>query len=622
MSKRKKKKRERSGKRPVQEKGAGDAALRAPSGTARWIFPVLLVLVTAVCFSPSLRGDINTWDDQVHLSRHKTVRSLEPENIRRMFTETVNRTYIPLTTLSFALEYHFFGYDPFIYHLDNILLHIGVVLLLYGLGIRLGLAPPAAFAGSLIFAVHPMHVESVAWATERKDVLYAFFYILSLRLYTEYAISGRRRPYILSVLCALLSILAKAMALSLPLVLFVIDWFLKRRRGIRLFLEKVPHMAAVFPIAWITYSLHARPVGETGGQAFLIWVWTAVFYPWKFFFPATLVPLYEMPRPVTVTNPVFGGALALFVLLLAAVVRLRRHRLFLFAVFYYFCSIFFLLRYDDTVDLNIVADRFMYLPSAGICLWLGHLVIRGFKEIKARRPAFFPVVLALCAAAAAWLGLKTYRLTSVWENNKALWTYVSRHYPENPHALFGLGQVSLREGDREGALRYYQRAYRNNYRSPKIFNNLGELYYTEGKKERAFRHFQTALRYNPDYIPALNNLGAMLMEKGRWAEAYALINQGLSIEPDSLVLHLTLGDWYLYRGRVQEAVETFRRGAEGTRDVDPENVAKLYNHLGAALLKEGESGEAKEAFEKALEIRPDFENARHNLKQMEASGNP
>ncbi len=140
-----------------------------------WICLALILAVVAVVYLPSLDNSFVNWDDDVHLLNNLSVRSLSFDNLKAIFTEKVNGTYIPLTTLSFAIEYHFFGYDPFVYHLTNLVLHLLVICLVYFFALRLGLSLIGAGISALIFGLHPMHVESVAWVTERKDVLYAFF---------------------------------------------------------------------------------------------------------------------------------------------------------------------------------------------------------------------------------------------------------------------------------------------------------------------------------------------------------------------------------------------------------------------------------------------------------------
>ena len=193
----------------------------------KWILPVVLLLVI-LAFSPSLFNGFIKNDDPTHLLENVTLRALTFENFRAMFQSIVNVTYIPLTTASFAMEYHFFGYNPFIYHLDNLLLHLGVIVCVFIFLQRLSLSVVAAGIGALFFGIHPLRVESVAWITERKDVLYGFFYMLAILQYWDYAKSGKKQFYFLSLLWGFLSILAKPMALSLPLILLLCDWWMRR----------------------------------------------------------------------------------------------------------------------------------------------------------------------------------------------------------------------------------------------------------------------------------------------------------------------------------------------------------------------------------------------------------
>jgi hypothetical protein len=155
----------------------------------------LVLLVVAIAFSPSLFNGFIKNDDPGHLLENPTLRALTPENVRAMFQSIINTTYIPLTTLSFAFEYHFFGYNPIVYHLDNLLLHLAVVFLVFVFFQKLGLSNLAAGIGVLLFGIHPLHVESVAWVTERKDVLYAFFYMFAILQYWQYVQSGNRKFY-------------------------------------------------------------------------------------------------------------------------------------------------------------------------------------------------------------------------------------------------------------------------------------------------------------------------------------------------------------------------------------------------------------------------------------------
>ena len=187
------------------------------------LLPIIsIVLVTVICLLPVLQNGLLQWDDRVHLTENRQVKSLSLENIGNIFTSTVSDTYIPLTILSFAIEHHFAGWNPFVYHLDNLILHLLVVVCVYIFILQLGFSKLTAFLATMVFAIHPTRVESVAWVTERKDVLYGMFYMLALNSYLKYVKSRKMRFYVISIFMGIFSILAKPMALSLPLILFAL----------------------------------------------------------------------------------------------------------------------------------------------------------------------------------------------------------------------------------------------------------------------------------------------------------------------------------------------------------------------------------------------------------------
>ena len=219
------------------------------------LFFVLLIILVLLAFSPCLGFKFLHWDDYAHYISNPCVYSLSWYNICNLFQQTINDTYIPLTTLSFNLEYHLFGRSPFAAHLINILLHLAVVLVIFDFAQRLKFSAWESFMASVIFAFHPIHVESVAWVTERKDVLGVLFYVLCLRQYWLYLQSDSKKDYGLSILFGALSILTKAMAVSLPWILFLLDWFYQRRSSKRRWLDKLPFAILIFPIAFCCFDL-------------------------------------------------------------------------------------------------------------------------------------------------------------------------------------------------------------------------------------------------------------------------------------------------------------------------------------------------------------------------------
>ena len=309
-----------------------------------WI--ALIVCITIFCYRPVLKSDFINWDDNWHLTGLVDVQSLSAEHIKNIFSSAVNLTYIPLTILSFAIEYHFCKLNPFVYHLDNLFLHLGVVILIFFFALHLGLTKRAAGLAALLFAIHPMHVESIAWVTERKDTLYASFYMLALLCYMRYIeqCRGKFIFYILSIIFGLLSMLAKPMALSLPLIFFLLDWFKRRRFSIWILAEKIPYVLYIEPLAGLNFSLNLKTFSAVFDPLnnLLIYIWTFTFYPVKFIFPCELIPIYFIPKPVAPFNGNYAWSIIVFIIVVWALVRYHRNRLWIFSVGFYFFSIFFL----------------------------------------------------------------------------------------------------------------------------------------------------------------------------------------------------------------------------------------------------------------------------------------
>ncbi|HQP10207.1 MAG TPA: hypothetical protein PKV41_02345, partial [Candidatus Omnitrophota bacterium] len=410
----------------------------------------VLVVITALAFSPCLRNSfVINWDDDVHLLANEKVRSLTSENIASIFTQLINRTYQPLLVLSYAVEYHFFQYRPFVYHLTNLLLHIAVVGLVYKLALSLSLEPLAAGISALIFGLHPVHVEPVAWVTSRKDLLYSLFYLLSVILYLRYL---RRRSFLSyggSLACALLAIFSKSMALSLPLVLWAMDWFQRRKMDWKILGDKIEYFLLIVPIAWITYSQNTgiMSLNRSGIRSGVIYLWSFMHYVFKFFWPVNFTPIHEMSGPIALANSVYLWPLLVFGILIILLVRFRRDRLFVFAFVFYFASIFFLLRTDVIVfGAQMVSDRWVYLPCLGFCLWLGERFWKIYLKMEGRR-WIKAVWIFLLVGVFSWLGISSFKQCRIWKDGGTLWEYALKHYPQSPVANNNMADFLLKRGE-------------------------------------------------------------------------------------------------------------------------------------------------------------------------------
>ncbi len=571
---------------------------------------VLAIILAGVfcAYWPSLFNGFVSWDDNIYVVENEIIRNLSWSTLKTIFTTDVSLNYTPLTNLSFALEYHFFGYNPFYFHLNNLLLHLAVTGLVFVFALRLSLSLTVASFAALFFGLHPMHVESVAWVTERKDVLYAFFYMLALLFYWNYLTRNSKISYGASLVCGSLSILSKPMALSLPFVFFILDWFYGRKIDRKIFFDKIFFGFLIFPIAWITYALNARVIALKFPDALLTWVWTFTFYIKKFLFPFNFLPLYELPRPVKIFNLEFASSLLIAVLIIAALIGFRKNRWLIFAFLFYFISIFFLLRFDYSADLCIVADRFMYLPSVGICIALAVFLHKFHGKIKNHKLFWRNGFLAAVIFVFSYLALTTYHQTKIWGDEIAFWSKVLKYYPSNALGYNQRGLAYKQAGDLENALRDYNQAILLLPDYDFALTNRGIVYKELGKFQQSWDDHSRAIAKNPDFSEAYLNRGNVLFSAGDYQGAItdynkAIMTVNISSRRKSTVYraesYSRRGSAYFFMKEYENALQDFNRALE----INPDNVVALDNRAIIFSIRK-EKDKALVDFSRSLRLVP------------------
>lgn len=520
--------------------------------TNKQLFIVLGLIFLA--FTPLLKADFINFDDGVHVYDNPLVTTFSLHNVKEIFTQTINDTYVPLTTLSFSIENTIFGLNPLALHVDNIFLHLVVCFLLYRLGLAIKLGHGVSLLAVLLFGLHPMHVESVAWITERKDVLYSSLYLAALLSYIKYAqglvLGSKRGYYLLSLGLCGLAILAKPMALSFPLILFVVDWYLAGLEGSERrihVLDKIPFFAVVVPIALITFTLNQRPV-PVDSHAALTWFSSFGFYLTKFFFPVNLSPIYQAPSLYIGLTVIPLGLTLWF---------LRHNRLFIFAIAYYFFSIFFLLRMDTT-DIHVVADRFMYLPSVGLCFLIGYFINKLFALPRGRTPAtaFVWVVVGV-------LFIQTFSMARIWQNYDKFWNYTIAHNPKCNELPFTVqGDKAYEQKEYAKAVDLYTIAITIRP-TEELFTLRGKAEYGAGKVKEALDDFMH-IKKNDETTLAWR--GFLMMKLGRYEEAAIVLTQSIDQWPVA-ENYLNRGIAYKSLGQVELARADLARACELTDDV-------------------------------------------------------
>lgn len=626
----------------------GSSPPDTPPPRSRWVVPALLPLLVMAAFSSALSGGFQYWDDAVLLVDNSAYRGLGWSNLRWMFTTNLMGHYMPVTWMSYGLDHVLWGPRPVGFHLTSILLHAANVMLVYALALRLyRIAWPhaegdggvrlriGAALGALLFGVHPLRVESVAWVTERRDVLCGLFYLLAVLLYLR-AVDGepgtRRRSgpvYWAALGVFVLALLSKSMAVTLPAVLLLLDIYpLRRLRpGLHGWLtpgpwpiwrEKLPFLLAAAAVSAAAFRALVGGAAATSWERLglldrvAISLYSVAFYLWKTLLPVGLSPLYELPVPFRVADRRFLVAGLVVLLVTAVAVAVRRRWPALLAVWVGY--VLMLLPVVGIVHngYQIAADRYTYLPGVGWALLAGGVTVAALRRLQdVRGGGREPVVGAavLVSLIAAVLMLTTWAQAAVWRDDETLWRHAIRLDPRSSIAASNLGAALRAAGRLDEAVEYSRRALELRPDLPPAHVNLGLARARQGRLVEAEGHFRRALELRPRSIPAHAGLGSVLEARGRLAEALEHLRAAVEIDPQSARAHNDLGVALARNGKVREALVEF---SDAVR-IDP-GFAEAQNNLGLALAQTGRLTEAADHFRVALRSRGDFPDARRNLE--------
>jgi hypothetical protein len=546
----------------------GAAMIPARRRWPQWLPPLLVILATFVVFLPALSNEFVDWDDEQMFLENPYYRGFSLAHLRWMWTATHMGHYIPLTWMTLGLDYLLWGMDPTGYHLTNVLLHTANALLVYFIALRLltltlstsriepwGLRIGAGCA-ALLFGVHPLRVESVAWATERRDVLCGVFYLLAVHLYLRYwerrlaRDRYERRWYAGSVACHAAALLSKSMAVTLPVLLLLLDvyplrrldpgaggWFGRERRQV--WAEKLPFavlsagagIGALIALGSFGSS-RARSLTELGvGGRAAVSAYSLAFYLGKTVWPVDLGPLYEFPPRVSALARPFLIA-ELFTLAACLVVILsRRQWPALAAVWAAYIAILLPVVGIIHNGPQLVADRYTYLSCLGWAVLAGAAVAamwgtRGEWGGRLRRAS----TGALVASVVATLGFLTWGQAQVWRDSETLWTQALSASP-SAQAHNHLGVTFALDGRRDEAVWQFMEALRMWPAFPEAHISLGAVLASEGRLPEAVAHYEIALRINPRLAKAHNNMGEALAGQGSPEVAIEHFRRALVIDP-------------------------------------------------------------------------------------------
>jgi tetratricopeptide (TPR) repeat protein len=579
-----------------------------------------LIAINLVVYVPVRHHEFINFDDPQYVVENRLVREgLTWAGVAWAFTTGYAGNWHPLTWLSHMLDVQLFGLDAGAHHLTSVLLHVANTLLLFGLLYRMtGALLRSAFVAAL-FAVHPLHVESVAWVAERKDVLSTLFFMLTLHAYAAY--TRRRRPagYALVLGLFALGLMAKPMLVTVPFVLLLLDyWPLARarsatRRG--LVLEKLPLIALAVASSVVTLVVQQRggavkgldvlPLGRRLANAVVAYA----AYLGKTVWPAHLAAIYPYPASL----PWGWVAGATFGIIGVSVLALRAARRYPYLPVGWLWYLGTLVPVIGLVQVGgqPTADRYTYIPLVGVFI----LAAWGTADLVARRPQWRLAVAAAAGMLVVGCAAVARRQVQYWRGSIALWEHAISVTRENYRAENNLGLLLSREGRPAEAIPHFVEALRIKPDFAEAHNNLGFALADQGRTREAIAHYTEAVRLIPAYVEAHNNLGVALSGEGRNDEAIREFQEALRLDPALAVSHNNLGAALAKQGRLEEAVRHF---SEALR-LDPDyadarrNLALAHNGLGAALADQGRLEEAIAQYSEAVRLGPDLPDGHANL---------
>ncbi|MCX6287023.1 MAG: tetratricopeptide repeat protein [Bacteroidetes bacterium] len=538
----------------------------------------IIIVLTFFAFSPSLQnGFILTWDDSAYILNNQTIQHFNSSSISEIFTTTVAGSYVPLPLFTFAIEYRIFGLNPFIFHLSNLFLHLLCTVLVFLLLKKLRLKPLFAGIGSLIFALHPMHVESVVWLSERKDLLYSLFYFSSLLVYIRYIELPRKRYlfYFTSLFLFLLSLFSKITAVTLPIVLLFIDYYLDRSFKKKVLIEKIPFLvlSLIFGFTEIVLLRNQEFLQTPQNISLLDQIFLGFYsldaYVIKFFIPFQLSAIYPYGNSLGHDLSIIYYISPFFAFFLGFLIyKWRKNRVILFGIVFFLINIIPMFQAQIvTQGIGFLADRFSYLPYLGLCLitgWFCEHYLWNKNELKQLSFGGFTLIFII-------MMFITFNRTKVWKDDMTLWNDVIEKYPNE---------------------------------IVKSYANRGIAYTKQGKWNDAITDFTKVIEMDPQYSWGYSDRGVAYQNTSQWEKSLDDFSKAIALNKNDSDAFLSRGVSYGVLRNYRMAIEDFSK----TIELTPKN-SKAYSNRGLTYMNLGFVDSAIKDYSKAIELNRGYRDA-------------
>ncbi|MDX2362164.1 MAG: tetratricopeptide repeat protein [Crocinitomicaceae bacterium] len=569
------------------------------------VLSILLILVL-ICLFPTFQNGWVNWDDPAYVLKNPLIQDLSSGGIYTLFaTGHQVGLYHPLTLISLGIDYQIWGVNAFGFHLTNLIFHLFNTFLAYYFFKKIQTPALAAFVGALLFGMHPMHVESVAWISARKDVLYTFFFLITLISYVYYSRGEQRNKilwYSVALLAFICSLLSKSLGFTLPIILLLLDYLLKRKITTKVLLEKLPFfILSVLALIMAKYGQQASdsmnalteiPLEKT----IFIGSYNVLEYLFKVFAPINLSSFHPFP---------FRGSPALSMLFYASMIPFCALLFFLFRWFkrspkIFFGIALFLITISPVLQIipfgkTISSERYTYVPYIG----LFYLVGLGIQFLLSKK--FYKMRFGFLGVIILWflfLAFQTRQQSKVWKDSETLWSKVIEQYPESEWAYMSRGMHRFQEKDINGARQDLDKSISLSP-IPQALYERGLLCEQEEGYVQAIDLYNQSLILDPSYAKSHLNLGVIYSKMQNSELAFEHFKAATEYDDSYGLAHFNLAISYKIKGQVAEALTSFTRAIE----LEPNNPLYI-RHRGVLYYNLEDYPVAIADFERAMPLEP------------------
>jgi len=521
---------------------------------------LIVLTMTVFAFWPCLENDFVNWDDPAYLQKNYLIKEISLSKVKDILTTYINGVYQPLTIFSFALEYHFFQLNPLIYHGTNVILHVFNTFFVFVFIYLLSQQKTTALIVALLFGIHPMRVESVAWITERKDVLFSFFYFISLNLYCLYRSAQNRKCRFLAAafIFFVLSVMSKPAGATLPIIFLLVDYYQGRKIGKGSIMEKIPFFIVALAMGGIVFIGTFTPAHIDAYPFSLAWhhalarnfVSPVIPYFWldqilltshtvstyllKIIWVTDLSCYYPLISKRHSLLPIeyYFSFLVVIIMLLVILKYFRKNKTVLFGVLFFCVTIFFLLP-SGHIGHSLFADRFTYVPYVGIFFLIATSLRQFFvNKEKMRNPALFIVIFV-------YLGLNMFFISQtrkrcrVWKNSMTLWSDVIEKYPQESLPYFNRGNYFLDNEQVGAAIMDFTKAIVFDANNADAYVNRGIAYLMAKNYKQALADYNAAVVTDPYLLKAYINRSVYFLKMNEYEKALADCHSIFQLSPEN-----------------------------------------------------------------------------------------